>query len=56
LRFAINEQMGLSVEYHYFRAEGSNMNADLTSGLASDRVKLGRTETHSVSVAFDLRF
>jgi opacity protein-like surface antigen len=57
LRFAINESMGLSVEYRYFRAESSNMNADLiTFGVASDRVKLGRTETHSISVAFDVRF
>ncbi len=57
LRFAINEAMGLSVEYRYFRSEKSNMDADLiTSGVPSDRVKLGRTESHMVSVAFDVRF
>lgn len=56
LRFAINDHMGISAEYHYFRAEASNMTADLTIGTPTDRVKLGRTETHSVSVAFDVRF
>lgn len=56
LRFALNDQMGLSVEYHYFHAQASSLNADVTVGLPSDRVKLGRTETHSVSVAFDFRF
>lgn len=56
LRFAINDQMGLSVEYRYFRAEASNMTADITIGTPTDRVKLGRTETHSLSVAFDVRF
>lgn len=57
LRFAINDHMGLSVEYHYFRAESSTLKADMVSPvLPSDRVKLGRTETHSVSVTFDVRF
>lgn len=57
LRFAINETMGLSIEYRYLHAESSTMDADLiTAGVPSDRVKLGETETHSVSVAFDWRF
>jgi opacity protein-like surface antigen len=57
VRCAINEDMGLSVEYRYFRAENSSMDADYVgTGVPSDRVKLGRQEIHSVSVAFDLRF
>lgn len=56
LRFAINDQMGLSVEYRYLRTGSSSMEPDLVVGALSDRVKLGRTETHSVSVAFDFRF
>lgn len=56
LRFAINDRMGLSFEYHYFHAEKSNMSADVVFGVPSDRVKLGRTEAHSFSVAFDFHF
>ena len=56
LRVAINDRMGLSVEYHYLHTAASNMRADLTIGTPSDRIKLGETETHSVSVAFDFRF
>ena len=56
VRFAINERMGLSLEYHYFHADKSNMEADVTVGVPSDTVKLGRTESHSISVAFDFHF
>jgi OOP family OmpA-OmpF porin len=57
VRFAINDDMGISLEYRYFRAGNANMDADLiTTGVPSDRVKLGRQELHSVSVAFDLQF
>lgn len=56
LRFAISDRMGLSLEYHYLHTEASNMSADLTVGVPSDRVKLGRTETHSISASVDFRF
>lgn len=56
LRFAINDHMGLSLEYHFLHAGSSSMDADLTVGTFSDTVKLGRTQTHSVSVAFDFQF
>lgn len=54
--FAINDHMSVGVEYRYFNAEPSNMTADIAIGTPTDRVKLGRIETHSVSVAFKLRF
>jgi len=56
LRFKINEQMGLSVEYHYFAADGANWQADFTTGTFSDTMSMGRTQTHSFSLAFDFRF
>ncbi len=52
LRFRLNEQMGLSVEYHYFGTTEPSWEAENISG----RMKFGRTETHAVSLAFDFRF
>jgi len=56
LRYRLNEQMGLSLEYRYFAADAANWQADFTSGTASDTMRMGRTQTHSISVAFDFRF
>ena len=56
LRFAINERMGVSVEYHYFAADPTKMDADSTSGTASDHLRLGGVESHTFSVAFDYKF
>ena len=56
LRYAINERMGLSVEYHYFATTSSEMTADVTVGTASDDVELEGTATHAVTIAFDYRF
>jgi opacity protein-like surface antigen len=56
LRFAINDRMGLSVEYHYFATTSSEMSADLTVGTFSDNVQLGGTATHAATIAFDYRF
>ena len=56
VRFALNERMGLSAEYHYFHADASNFTMDTPSGVGTEDIKLGRTETHSFTVAFDWRF
>lgn len=56
LRFALNERMGISAEYHFFHAESASMEVDVISGVGSDRVVLGDTETHSITFAFDWRF
>ena len=52
LRFKLNDRMGLGLEYHYFHAEGARWEADFTS----DKMHLGATETHVVSIAFDFHF
>jgi opacity protein-like surface antigen len=56
LRFRINEEMGLSVEYKYFHADSPSWSADFDTFLTSDKVKFGRSETHSLSVVFDWHF
>jgi opacity protein-like surface antigen len=56
LRYKINEHMGVSLEYHYFASGAPEWKADVTSGTASDRFRLGGIESHSVSVAFTYRF
>ena len=56
LRYRFNDSMGLSVEYRYFAADGASWQADFTSGTASDTMRMGRTKTHTISLAFDFRF
>ena len=56
LRYRFNDSMGLSVEYRYFAADGASWQADFTSGTASDTMRMGRTKTHAISLAFDFRF
>ncbi len=56
LRIAINDHMGISVEYHYFATTDSTMQADVTVGTASDEIKLGGTSSHAATIAFDYRF
>jgi len=54
LRFKINENMGISVEYRYFHADSAQWEADFATG--SEKFRFGQTETHCVSLAFDFRF
>ncbi len=56
LRYTINEQMGLSVEYRYFAAESPSWQADFAVGTASDTLRFGRSQTHAFSLAFEFRF
>jgi len=56
LRYAINDRMGISIEYHYFATSDSDMTASLTVGTASNQVQLGGTATHAATIAFDYRF
>ena len=56
LRFRINDQMGLTVEYHYFANTDSSWEADVTSGTSSSKMKLAGTQTHAASIAFEFRF
>ena len=54
VRFKINENMGVSVEYRYFHADSAHWEADFATG--SEQFRFGQTETHCVSFAFDFRF
>ena len=56
LRYAINDRMGLSVEYHYFAPSTCDLSASVTAGTASDRAQLDATATHAATIAFDYRF
>jgi len=56
IRFAINERMGLSLEYHYFATTDVEMDADVSVGVPSDELKIGGTATHAATIAFDYRF
>jgi len=56
LRYRISDQMGLSVEYRYFQADPASWEADFTSRTFSDTMRMGRTTTQSISLAFDFRF
>ena len=52
LRFRINDNMGICVEYHYFATTESEWEAQNISG----HIRFGGTETHTATVAFECRF
>lgn len=56
LRYAITDQMGLGVEYHYFATTGPTWSADSTSGTASDHLRMVGVQSHMISLAFDYHF
>jgi OOP family OmpA-OmpF porin len=56
VRFKLNENMGLSIEYRYFAADSAEWEADFGTSGNNDKMGFGRTETHAFSVAFDFRF
>ena len=56
LRFKLNDQIGLALEYHYFHADGAEWKADFASGTASDTLRFGPTDTHALSIAFEFHF
>ncbi len=53
LRYRINDQMGVSVEYRYFATEAPSWGEDEFFG---GSIQFGRTQTHAISLAFDVRF
>lgn len=56
VRFAINEQMSLSLEYHYFATTGTEMNVDVAVGTFSDQMEIGSTASHTATIGFYYRF
>ncbi|HEY2082677.1 MAG TPA: outer membrane beta-barrel protein [Verrucomicrobiae bacterium] len=55
LRYAINDQMGIGVEYHYFCTTGPTWSGD-TFGTASDHLRFLGVQSHTISLAFDFHF
>jgi opacity protein-like surface antigen len=55
LRYAITDQMGLGVEYHYFATTGPTWSTD-SNGTDTDRLRFLGVQSHAVSVAFDFHF
>jgi opacity protein-like surface antigen len=56
LRYQINDRMAVSVEYHYFRADGAEFHADFAFGTDTDRIRMEGTTTHGISAAFEYKF
>ncbi len=53
-RIALGEKTALNIGYHYLNAAPSDMRTE--DSLATDRIRLGRSETHAVTVAFEWSF
>jgi len=53
-RIALTEKTALNVGYRYLNAGESNLRVD--DGFVPDRIRLGRSETHTVSVGFEWDF
>jgi opacity protein-like surface antigen len=58
LRFSLNERMSLGVEYRYFNTDSPRWSGDTFYGgpFLSDSLRIGRVQTHSVSVMFQVHF
>ncbi len=55
IRYAINEHMGIGIEYHYFSSQATEWRVN-DSGFAPDHFRIGGICTHSLSVAFQYTF
>lgn len=53
-RVALGERTALNIGYHYLNAGSSNMRTE--DSLVTDRIRLGRSESHAVTVAFEWSF
>ena len=56
VQFAINDQMSLSLEYHYFATTGTEMDVDATFNTPSDQMEIGSTASHTATIGFTYRF
>lgn len=56
LRYALNDRIGLKVEYRFFGTEAPDWKASDAFGTDTDHMKFGKIRTHSLSVAFDWSF
>ncbi len=53
-RIALSEKTALNIGYHYLNAAPTHLRVD--DGFVPDRIHLGRSETHAVTVAFEWNF
>jgi opacity protein-like surface antigen len=56
LKLDINERMAINLEYHYLWADSPDWHAHSYYSMGTDRMAFGRTDTHSLSLAFELTF
>ena len=56
LRYQFNDNMGLSVEFHYFWADSTEWTVDVTYGTFSNKIRFGDTQTYVATIAFQYRF
>lgn len=58
LRYALNDKMGLGLEYHYIWSQGPSFESEdgWYWDSHSDRIKFGDLQTHAISVRFDMTF
>jgi OmpA-OmpF porin, OOP family len=52
----INDRLGLGLEYRYFAAEAANWDADFALGVPSTNMGVGRSQTHTLSLAVTYKF
>ncbi len=55
LRIALGEKTALNIGYHYLNAAPSDMRTE-DSLPTGDRIRLGRSETHAITVGFEWSF
>jgi opacity protein-like surface antigen len=54
LRYAINERMGVGLEYHYFATTGATWEAN---GVGSpNKIAFGGVQSHAITASFDFQF
>jgi opacity protein-like surface antigen len=53
-RIALGEKTAINIGYHYLNAAPSDMRTE--DSVVTDRIRLGRSESHAVTVAFEWSF
>lgn len=56
IRFKLSRRASLSLEYHFFATSDLDWEAEFTSGTATDHIRMGGTQSHAGSIAFEVRF
>ena len=56
LQYNLNEQMSLSLEYHFVWTDAPSWETDYYHGTHGDSLSFGEIESHSLSLAFRCRF